>query len=457
MIAKPVITSFAIVAEYPPYTGKQNETIKNTGDIVVPCGTRLTWQFEARNTEDIKFKLGDSLYQTKKTSDGTYTFTKTMMEGSSYGVKVSNQEVKDADSAFYSLGVTPDLYPTVNVQENRDSANDHFFYYVGDISDDYGLRRLTFNYQITKADSNAMVLSRSVEVPFGPGAAARFSYYWNMQDLGIKPGDKMTYYFEVWDNDGIHGSKSSKSSLMHFDMPGMHEIDKQLTADNKEVQDELKQTMKEARELKNKVQALQDKMMDKKNLSWEDKKNLSDMLQQQKDLQKQMESLKDKFSKNNEKQNEFKDPSESIKEKQKQLEDLMSSTMNDEMKKLMEKMEKMLDELNKKDAMEKMDDMKASNEKTEKELDRMLELLRNWNLSRSWSRRYLNSTNWPKSRSSWPRRQKIKSKSRRAIRAKTTKLLKTIKTAKTRRTRMARTQKMARTAKTTKMLRALLT
>ena len=376
VIAKPVITSFAIVAEYPPYTGKQNETIKNTGYIVVPCGTRLTWQFEARNTEDIKFKLGDSLYQTKKTSDGTYTFTKTMMEGSSYGVKVSNQEVKDADSAFYSLGVTPDLYPTVNVQENRDSANDHFFYYVGDISDDYGLRRLTFNYQITKADSNAMVLSRSVEVPFGPGAAARFSYYWNMQDLGIKPGDKMTYYFEVWDNDGIHGSKSSKSSLMHFDMPGMHEIDKQLTADNKEVQDELKQTMKEARELKNKVQALQDKMMDKKNLSWEDKKNLSDMLQQQKDLQKQMESLKDKFSKNNEKQNEFKDPSESIKEKQKQLEDLMSSTMNDEMKKLMEKMEKMLDELNKKDAMEKMDDMKASNEKTEKELDRMLELFK---------------------------------------------------------------------------------
>jgi hypothetical protein len=374
--AKPVITGFEIFAEYPAYTGKQNETIKNAGDVVVPCGTKLSWRFEARNTSDILFKLGDSLYETKKVGDGIYTFAKTVLEGGGYGIKVSSDEVKNADSVSYSLGVTPDLYPVVNVQEKRDSSNDHFFYYLGDISDDYGLRRLTFNYQITRADSATAGISKTVDVPFAPGAAARFTYYWNMQDLAIRPGDKMTYYFEVWDNDGVHGSKSSRSSLMRFDMPTMNEIDKQLTADNKEVKDDLKQTMKEARDLKNKIQDMQNKMIDKKNLSWEDKKQLSDMLQQQKELEKQLESLKDKFSKNNEKQNEFKEQSESIKEKQKQLEDLMANTMNDEMKKLMDKLEKMLDELNKKDAIEKMEDMKTNNEKVEKELDRMLELFK---------------------------------------------------------------------------------
>jgi hypothetical protein len=376
VIAKPVITSFEIEAQYPAYTGKQNETIKNAGDIVVPCGTHLIWKFEARNTDEILFKLGDSLYPTKKINDDSYTFTKTMMEGNTYGIKVSNQQVKNADSVSYSLGVTPDLYPSINVQENRDSANDHFFYYLGDISDDYGLKRLTFNYEITKADSGAVNISKSVDVAFNPGAAARFSYYWNIQDLGIRPGDKMSYYFEVWDNDGVHGSKSSKSSLMHFDMPNMHEIDKQLTQDNKQVQDELKQTMQQAGDLKNKLQKMRDKMMDKKNLNWEDKKNMADMLQQQKDLEKQLESLKDKFSRNNEKQNEFKDQSESVKEKQKQLDDLMAATMNEEMKKLFDKLGKMLDDLNKKDAIDKMQDMQANNEKVEKELDRMLELFK---------------------------------------------------------------------------------
>jgi hypothetical protein len=376
VVSKPVITAFEIVAEYPPYTGKKNETIKNSGDLVVPQGTRLKWRFEARNTNEIMFKLGDSLYPTIRENDNTYTYSHTAMQGSSYGIKVSNQQVKNADSVSYSLGVTPDLYPTINVQENRDSANDHFFYYLGDISDDYGLRKLTFNYQVTKADSGAQNISKSVDVPFNAGSAARFSYYWNIRDLGIRPGDKMTYYFEVWDNDGVHGSKSTKSSLMRFDMPAMNEIDKQLTQDNKQVQDDLKETMKDARDLKNKLQNMQDKMMDKKNLNWEDKKNMADMLQQQKDLQKQLESLKDKFSRNNEKQNEFKDLSESVKEKQKQLDDLMAATMNDEMKKLFDKLEKMLDELNKKDAMEKMQDMQANNEKVEKELDRMLELFK---------------------------------------------------------------------------------
>ena len=86
VVAKPVITAFEIKAEYPPYTGKPNETIKNAGDVVVPCGTRLSWRFEARNTDEIMFKLGDSLYQTQKTGDGTYTFSKTVMEGGAYGI-----------------------------------------------------------------------------------------------------------------------------------------------------------------------------------------------------------------------------------------------------------------------------------------------------------------------------------------------------------------------------------
>jgi hypothetical protein len=376
VIAKPVVTGFEIVAEYPAYTGKQNETIKNVGDLVVPYGTKLAWKFDARNTDEILFKLGDSLYPTKRAGDGLFTFNKTALQGGTYGIKVSNAEVKDADSVFYSLGVTPDLYPVINVQENRDSANDRFFYYLGDISDDYGLRRLTFNYEITRADSGAANVSKTVEVPFNAGAAARFSYYWNMSELGIKPGDKMSYYFEVWDNDGIHGSKSTKSAQMKFDMPTMHELDKQLTEDNKQIKDDLKESMKEAHDLKNKLQDMQDKMMDKKNLNWDDKKNMSDMMQKQKELQKELQDMKDKFSRNTEKQNEFKDQTEGIKEKQKQLQDLFNSTMNDEMKQLMDKLNKMMDELTKKDALDKMEDMKANNEKVEKELDRMLELFK---------------------------------------------------------------------------------
>ena len=66
------------------------------------------------------------------------------------------------------------------------------------------------------------------------------------------------------------------------------------------------------------------------------------MMQQQKDLQKQLEQMKDKFTKHNvEKQNEFKELSESVSRETKATRRTSSTTtMNEEMKKLFEKLEK---------------------------------------------------------------------------------------------------------------------
>ncbi|MFN8309351.1 MAG: DUF4175 family protein [Chitinophagales bacterium] len=376
VIPKPVVSGFEVAADYPAYTGKPDEVIHNAGDLSVPAGTHLTWRFEAQHTDAISFVLGDSIYATKTNGNGVFSFSKTFLTGNSYGIKASNGAVKNADSVFYSLGVIPDQYPVINVEEKRDSLNDKFFYYLGDVSDDYGLKRLTFNYQILQGDSERTLPMKSVEVPFAGGAACRFSYFWNYAEMGIRPGDKMTYFFEVWDNDGVHGSKSSKSQLMRFDMPSQNEIEKNLAKESNEIKDDLKQSVKEARQMKDKLQEMQDKLLDKKNLTWEDKKNLADLMAKQKEMQKQLEETKSKMQENNEKQNEFKDLSESVKEKQKQLEELFNQTMNDEMKKLFDKLEKMMDELQKKDAVEKVDDMKANQEKMEKELDRMLELFK---------------------------------------------------------------------------------
>ena len=41
--------------------------------------------------------------------------------------------------------------------------------------------------------------------------AERFYHGWSIETLGIKAGDQVDYYFEVWDNDGVSGAKSSRS------------------------------------------------------------------------------------------------------------------------------------------------------------------------------------------------------------------------------------------------------
>jgi hypothetical protein len=42
--------------------------------------------------------------------------------------------------------------------------------------------------------------------------------------LMLLPGDKIEYYFEVWDNDGVTGSKSAKTQTMLFKAPTIDEI-----------------------------------------------------------------------------------------------------------------------------------------------------------------------------------------------------------------------------------------
>ncbi len=375
VVAKPVVSGFEVACTYPPYTGKHNEVLKNMGDLVIPAGTKLSWKFNTQNVETISFAVGDTAYNVKRTGDVEFTFSKSFLQSAQYTIKVSNRNVKDADSVSYSLNVTPDLYPVIVVKEKNDSATQKYFYYIGEVSDDYGIRKLTFNYQLTRSDSTTGI-TKEMDVHFTPGIASHFTYYWQLSDFGIKPGDKITYYFEVWDNDGIHGSKSTKSELMNFAMPSLNELNKELAKDNKELKQDLKDAMKKAEAAKNELTAMKDKLQEKQNLNWEDKKNLTQNIEKQKELQQQLEEIKKKMNDNFEKQNEFKEVKPEIAEKQQRLQELFDQVMNKEMKEMMEKLQKMLEELQKKDALDKMDDMKADNEKMEKEIDRMLELFK---------------------------------------------------------------------------------
>ncbi len=375
VVAKPIVASFEVACDYPAYTGRHDEILKNMGDLVIPAGTRLSWKFNTQNVDAVSFSVGDSVYTAKRSGESEFVFSKSFLQTTQYTLKVSNSNVKDADSVSYSLNVTPDLYPVIAAKEKNDSATQKYYYYIGEISDDYGLRRLTFNYQLTRADS-ANSTTKSVDVPFTAGASSHFQYYWQLSDFGIKPGDKITYYFEVWDNDGIHGSKSTKSELMNFNMPSMNELNKELAKDNNELKQDFKDAMKKAEQAKAELQNMKDKLQEKQNLNWEDKKNLTQNIEKQKELQQQLEEIKKKFDNNVEKQNEFKDVKPEIAEKQQRLQELMDQLMNKEMKEMMEKLQKMLEDLQKKDALDKMDDMQANNEKMEKELDRMLELFK---------------------------------------------------------------------------------
>jgi chromosome segregation ATPase len=145
----------------------------------------------------------------------------------------------------------------------------------------------------------------------------------------------LEYYFEVWDNDGVRGAKSSRSKTMLFKAPSDKELRNEMDKAGKSLKDDMKEAMRESKQLQKELKDLQLKMLEKRELTWEEKKKAQDLLNRQKELVKKIEDIKKQNEQNNLKENEYKEPNPELLEKQKQLEKMFNELMNDELKKLM--------------------------------------------------------------------------------------------------------------------------
>lgn len=85
-------------------------------------------------------------------------------------------------------------------------------------------------------------------------------------------------------------------------------------------------------------------------------------MNQQNELIKQFENAKQKFNENLKKQEQFSSPDETLQKKQEQLQKLFNETMSNEIKDLMEKIQQLMQELNKDKALEMTEKMKTNSE-----------------------------------------------------------------------------------------------
>ncbi len=158
--------------------------------------------------------FADSLHALPE-QDDQFLFSTILKRGAAYVVYPSGNSLHHADSIAYEIAVIPDRYPTIQLQQTMDSANKQFRFFSGEISDDYGLKNLQLKFRVTHANGK-QDSSGDVRVGFSGKLNAVFSYTWDMSHVALQPGDQLTYYFEVWDNDGVNGSKATRSADMTF-------------------------------------------------------------------------------------------------------------------------------------------------------------------------------------------------------------------------------------------------
>ena len=378
---KPSLSGYSATLSYPKYLGMANEKVRNIGELSVPQGTTIQWNFDTKNVDGLSITPDNIVLQPKKNKT---SFTKRFMRSTLLKVNTKNTRVNEGDSIFYQINVIPDEFPQISVERKSDSLSNKIFYFLGDIRDDHGFSKLQFHYRFKKTntpENKEKQGSLAVKVDLDI-ATQTFYHYWSLDAINIQAEDEIEYYFTVWDNDGVNGEKPTKTPLNTYKAPSLKEIKEQTEEANKEIKNSMAGAQSDAAELQKEIQSIEKMMTEKKNLDWNDKKKIQDLLDKQKQLEKKIRDAVNKNKEKNNKEEEFNPPEESLLEKQKELEKLMEEVLDEETRKLMEKIQQLLNE-NKKDELQKaMDEFKFSEKEMSKEMDRMLELFKELELEK---------------------------------------------------------------------------
>lgn len=378
-IPDPLLLDLSLQLDYPPHVGRPAETVSGTGDATVPEGTRITWTATTRSTQRLELAFEDTTLLLGPAGNERFTSARRLMQSRTYRLTPYHGERPGTHPMEYRVEVVPDQYPTIAVETVRDTAAPKRLYFRGNIGDDHGLRKLRFHYRFVAGGDSVPAAERQgvKELPVDPkNTRQEFYHRWDLYGLTILPGDRIEHWFEVWDNDAVNGSKSTRSSTQIFAAPTLKELAEKQDAESSAMKSAMQESIREAQRLQQELDKMRRDMLDKKELNWQDQQRLQEVLDRQKQLQQRIEQTTEQMRQSNQEQREFRQMDERLLEKQQQLQDLFENVLNEEMKELYRKVQEMLEKLDKEALQEQMEDMKLSQEDIEKELDRTLELFK---------------------------------------------------------------------------------
>lgn len=374
VLPKPVMLGFNISLNYPSYLNKPDEVLENVTNLTVPEGTKITWNFITRNSENL-ILIVDDHEKTISSEKDNYLVNVVAKNSFTYSVLNKNKYMTGKDTLTDEVVVVKDMYPDIYVQSQMDSTYNDRIYFKGNIRDDYGLTKLQFVY--SKLDKNNKVISSKNVIPIGiqHGVTIQdFYYYFDQNMLNLNPGEKIEYYFQVFDNDGVNGSKSTKSSVQVYSVRSLEEIEKDIEKSEEQTKSDYNDLLKESKDLAKEIEKMQQKMMQQKELSWQDKKNLEKLMNDYQKLQDKINELKRQQENQHQVENQYKDYNEDILKKQQELEKRMDEILSDEMKEMLKELEAMMQNMNKNQIQEQMDKMKLSTQDINESLDQQLQL-----------------------------------------------------------------------------------
>ncbi|WP_406685309.1 hypothetical protein N1F78_06180 [Seonamhaeicola sp. MEBiC1930] len=370
IVEAPSLLSFEMFLDYPGYTKKKDETLKSTGNAVVPEGTSVTWKLKAKSTDYVNLFTEDTIRFNAK-SNGVFNVSKRVFKNLDYSLSTNNKDLINYENLAFRIDVIKDEYPELKVRMQVDSLDAQSLYFFGQASDDYGFTKLQLVYYPSDNEDDKLIEN----IPLSNSNITEFiSAFPNT--LEIQEGIPYSLYFQVFDNDAVNKFKSIKSDTYTYrKRTQKEELTKRLNDQSKTIKG-LNKSLNKFEEDQKKLEDLTKTHKEKATLNFNDRKKLESFLSRQ----KQQDEMMKKFNKElNDNLEEFKNNKEddSFKEDlKKRLDENEEQLEKDE--RLLKEIERIQEKINKEELVNKLEELAKQNKNKKRSLQQLLELTKRY-------------------------------------------------------------------------------
>ncbi len=385
VVDRPVFRSFQVRLEYPAYTKLpprlQGEFV---GDVTALAGTKVSISGVASkdlHEGKIVFGAGDPVPLAVNSQRFSASFH--LQTETNYHIEVSDVEkLTNSDPVRYQLTIIPDEPPEITiVQPGRsiDLAGDKFLRLLIQAKDDFGISNIRVGYRLIHSryeqpwDAYKFV---TVPLPSAVSTELELPYTWDLSPLRLAPEDVVEYFGEAFDNDAVHGPKSTRTQLYLIRLPSIEEVFAELDKGHETSLEDLKQSLQDARQLKDKIESINQDIKKNKEMDWQQQKKLEEMSRKYQELQKNLDKVQGKLDDMVQKMDQQQVLSKETMEKYLELQQLFEQLNSSELMQALKQMQQAMQNLNKQQLQEALQKLTFSEDRFRQSIERTIELLK---------------------------------------------------------------------------------
>jgi hypothetical protein len=383
---RPEVRRLKLRLEPPTYTRLTATYLDdNIGDVSALKGTRVI--IEATTNKPVEYTAleFESGRITLLKPQGTgYQGEFNLEQSDRYAVALRDKTgLENGAPIDYWVSVMADEYPIVQIMEpGRDiDLDDRMQVELAvRVLDDFGFSRARLRYAILRPELDASridTVSIPMIIPDPNRVSQELTFSWQLGQLPLAPEDVIQYFVEVWDNDNISGPKKSVSETFHLRFPSIDEI----FAEMEDTQDEgimtLEDLLEEQREVQETLKDLAEDFRRDPDMDWEEQRELDQVLQQHEETREKVDEVRKAYEEMLEKM-ESQDivSSETLQkfmEMQELFEEIMTSELQDQIKKLQDQMQQ---DIKPEDMQAALDQLQLTQDDYMKRLERTVDILK---------------------------------------------------------------------------------